>query len=107
MQRDTPHLSLPMRASEYEDYRFRLEADLVNEDGRWQLSNCDLILLDENDIALTDAMLARSDKSLSAGDIAEALGYIAENPLLCQITYDKSSKHFPAQEALKQAAEAV
>ena len=44
------HLSIPMRANEFEDYRFRLEAD-INENGEyWTIGNREFAMLDLTDI---------------------------------------------------------
>lgn len=60
------HLSIPMRANEYEAYRFRLEVDIDDNADYLKLQNRTLILLEEEDIEINQKMQK---------DIQEAVPY--------------------------------
>ncbi|MCL1975520.1 MAG: hypothetical protein FWG61_05095 [Firmicutes bacterium] len=171
------HLSIPMRANEFEDFRFKLEVD-VNDNGEyWKLINREFVLLDPMDVEINiNAQNITKKLPIPIGAMAKYRGFYADNtwvpdagtpddaeiaalrtatyggdsfalmrlyalaaagvdvganisalqlasvkltdnevilnrtrnnPLLKPIVYAKGYRDFPAQEALRQAAEAV
>ena len=83
---DVVHISVPMRANMFEDYRFLFEADISQEDTAWKLTNRELILLNDEDIKLNDNLSGY--EKYGAVPIGEAAKYRGEYKDLSSIDVD-------------------